>query len=92
MTLLSPGVSESERNLKTIKWSVYLLLPLEKPNKIKLRSKVGARWEHNSTGLKSAPPTLLCTVAWSVRGTAKKLVSVRAGVLAVRREKQHLLM
>ena len=72
MTLLHPGVSESERSLKTIKWSVYLLLPLEKPNKIKLRSTVGARWEHNSTGLKSASPTLLCTVVQVFDGDGKE--------------------
>ena len=72
MMLLHPGVSESERNLKTINWSVYLLLPLEKPNKIKLRSKVGARLEHNSTSSKSASPTLPCIVVQVCEGDGKE--------------------
>lgn len=77
MTLLHPGVLESKRNLKIIKWSISLSLPLEKTNKIKRRSKVGAGLELNSPGLTSSPPTLLCSAVQVCEGrTAKKLGSV----------------
>ena len=68
MTLFHPGVLDSKRNLKIIKWSISLSLPLERPNKIKRRSKAGAGLELSSPGLTSSPSTLLCSAVQVCEG------------------------